>query len=44
MVAYLRAVFGGLLDLQHIDDKAITATSLKKTSYKGSCRQAFAQL
>lgn len=33
-LAYLKAVFGGLMDLQHVDDKAITATSLIKTSYK----------
>ncbi|WP_460553290.1 DUF7379 domain-containing protein [Ferruginibacter profundus] len=32
-IAYLRAVFGGLMDLQHVDDKSITATSLIKTSY-----------
>ena len=33
-LAYLRTVFGGLMDLQHVEDKAITATSLIKTSYK----------
>ena len=33
-LAYLRTVFGGLKDLQHIDDKAITAGSLVKSSYK----------
>ena len=33
-LAYLRSVFGGLTDLQYIDDKSITADSLIKTSYK----------
>ncbi len=33
-LAYLRTVFGGLIDLQHVNDKSITATSLIKTSYK----------
>lgn len=33
-LAYVKAFFGGLMDLEHIDDKAITATSLIKTSYK----------
>jgi tetratricopeptide (TPR) repeat protein len=33
-LAYLRSVFGGLKELQYINDKAITATSLIRTSYK----------
>lgn len=33
-LAYIRAVFGGLTDMLHVDDKTITATSIIKTSYK----------
>ena len=33
-LAYLKAIFGGLMDLEQVNDKAITATSLIKTSYK----------
>jgi len=33
-LAYLKTVFGGLKELQHVNDNAITATSLIRTSYK----------
>ena len=33
-LAYLKMVFGGLLDLEHIDDISISAPSVIKSSYK----------
>jgi hypothetical protein len=33
-LAYIKTIFGGLKDLQHVGDETITATSLIKTSYK----------
>ena len=33
-LAYIKSVFGGLMDMLQVDDKTITATSLIQTSYK----------